>query len=217
MFSSPSPAFESWQRKKPRWPLQKRRWAFLAVMEITLQLPGTHSFHLVHWKDLPGEAAKTSKVHGASTSNTQDTLWKSWLTFMQHSKKWRHPRTPSPPSPVFFIDLLSSCHLSKSTWKAFLSFLPLLVKMLSAGQHQHIWELLKHTRSLPSHWNYSTRIPLLNKSPLLNKIPEWFVCTLKFQKHYFRLPAHDFTHFLCDLILSHIVLHLLFNALRCIP
>lgn len=69
--SSSSLSLKSWQRKKPGEPLLCRRWMFLAVIEVTLQLHGAHYFHLIHWKDLPGRAAKTSTVHVAASSNTR--------------------------------------------------------------------------------------------------------------------------------------------------
>ena len=86
--SSSSLSLKSWQRKKPGEPLLCRRWMFLAVIEVTLQLHGAHYFHLIHWKDLPGRAAKMSTAHVDASSNTR-TFVATRGAIMQHSQKIR--------------------------------------------------------------------------------------------------------------------------------
>lgn len=121
---------------------------------------------------------------------------------------------PRTPMPVFFIDLWNSCNLSKSFWRAPFTFYTLATQTVVCGPAlASSLRACKKYKFFALTPGYSTRI-----SPFLKKIAKWFVCTLKFEEHYFRLPAHDLTHFisiLCGLVLSHILIWL-FNASRCI-
>ena len=109
LLSSSSMSLKSWQRKKPGEPLLCKRWMFLAVMEVTLQLHGAHYFHLIHWRDLPGRAAKTSTVHVATSSNTRTLcghMGGHHAALSEDTTCSSHPRSPpKPPPPVVFIDL----------------------------------------------------------------------------------------------------------------
>lgn len=145
MFSSPSPVwvFESWQRKKPGKPLLYRRWMFLAVLEVTRQLRGSHSFHFTHWKDFPGELPRHPEFLWPLQKQHSGHSLKAWLAFMQHSQKNKMHLTPSPNTHpqifqfsllIYYIVICNNSHLSKNISKfSFLHFKTLAIQSMVCG------------------------------------------------------------------------------------